>query len=204
MLYAGSRPGRSIKRGSMTEKIKNVYLKYKKGIWHFIKFQCVGVVNFAVDFGIFTILNGLLGWPVEIANTISYSCGIVNSFLLNRYWTFRVHLKFTSEYLIGPKERKIKVRFLSVDFIKFILINILGWGVNTLTMVVLVNGYSLSAKGLGLFENFVPKLIATAFSFIINFAGSKLLVFKENTKPEAEEGETEKISDKEEKKDTRE
>jgi putative flippase GtrA len=169
----------------MTEKIKGIYLKYKKGIWHFIKFQCVGVVNFLVDYGVFTLLNGLLGWPVAIANTISYSCGIVNSFLLNRYWTFRIHLKFTAEYHIG-KGKKFRIRFLSVDFIKFILINILGWGVNTLTMVILVNGYSLSAKGLGLFENFVPKLVATAFSFVVNFAGSKLLVFKEDKKPEAE------------------
>jgi putative flippase GtrA len=143
--------------------VKKLYQKYKKGFWHFVKFQCVGVVNFAVDYGVFTLLNGIVGWPVGISNTISYSCGIVNSFLLNRYWTF-----------------KLKLKFFSLDFLKFVLINVLGWGVNTLTMVILVNGYSLSAKGLGLFENIVPKLIATVLSFIVNFAGSKLVVFRED------------------------
>jgi putative flippase GtrA len=152
--------------------IKKLYQKYKKGFWHFVKFQCVGVVNFAVDYGLFTLLNGVVGWPVGISNTISYSCGIVNSFLLNRYWTFR-----------------LKLKFFSLDFLKFVLVNVLGWGVNTLTMVILVNGYSLSAKGLGLFENIVPKLIATVLSFIINFAGSKLLVFREDKQIKKQEPE---------------
>ncbi len=160
-------------------KIKELYGKYKKGFWHFVKFQCVGAVNFVVDLGVLTLLNGVLGWQIGIANTISYSCGIVNSFILNRYWTFRIKLKFFSEYTLNIGKRKIRLKFFSKDFMKFIVINVLGWGVNTLTMIILVNGYSLSAKGLGLFENFVPKLIATAFSFTVNFAGSKLLVFKE-------------------------
>jgi putative flippase GtrA len=164
----------------VTGKMKGLYQKYKKGFWHFVKFQCVGVVNFVVDFGVLTLLNGVLGWPVGISNTISYSCGIVNSFLLNRYWTFKIRLKFFSEYTLNIGQRKVRLKFLSVDFMKFIAINVLGWGVNTLTMIILVNGYSLTAKGLGLFENFVPKLIATAFSFTINFAGSKLLVFRED------------------------
>lgn len=162
-------------------KIKELYRKYKKGFWHFVKFQCVGVVNFAVDLGVLTLLNGVLGWPIGIANTISYSCGIINSFMLNRYWTFKIKLKFFSQYVVDIGRRKMRLKFLSVDFMKFIVINLLGWGVNTLTMVILVNGYSLTAKGLGPFENVLPKLIATAFSFTVNFAGSKLLVFKESS-----------------------
>jgi putative flippase GtrA len=154
--------------------MKKLYQKYKKGFWHFVKFQCVGVVNFLVDYGVFTLLNGVVGWPVGLSNTISYSCGIVNSFLLNRYWTF-----------------KVKLKFFSLDFLKFVLINVLGWGVNTLTMVILVNGYSLSAKGLGLFENIVPKLIATVLSFVVNFAGSKLVVFREDRVKKQEPAEEE-------------
>jgi putative flippase GtrA len=158
--------------------MKKLYQKYKKGFWHFIKFQCVGVVNFVVDYGVFTLLNGVVGWPVGLSNTISYSCGIVNSFLLNRYWTF-----------------KLKLKFFSFDFLKFVLVNVLGWGVNTLTMIILVNGYSLSAKGLGLFENLVPKLIATALSFVVNFAGSKLLVFREDNKVKKQQPEAEPTAD---------
>ncbi len=167
--------------------MKEIYQKYKKGFWHFVKFQCVGVVNFIVDYGVLTLLNTVLGWPVGIANTISYSCGIVNSFLLNRYWTFKIRLKFFSDYSLGIGQKKLRIKFLSKDFMKFIAINVLGWGVNTLTMIILVNGYSLTAKSLGLFENFIPKLIATVFSFTINFAGSKLLVFKEDAAAQKKE-----------------
>ncbi len=172
----------------MTEMIKGLYQKYKKGFWHFVKFQCVGVVNFLVDLGVFTLLHTALGWGVGIANTVSYSCGIVNSFLLNRYWTFKMHLTFFTVYTLHTRQGKtVRIRFLSPDFMKFILINVLGWGVNTLAMVILVNGYSLTAKSMGVLENFVPKLIATAFSFTINFAGSKLLVFRDSRKTDEAE-----------------
>jgi|AGTN01.1.fsa_nt_gi Predicted membrane protein len=178
----------------MIEKIRGLCQKYKKGFGHLVKFQCVGVINFAVDYGVLTLLNSVLGWPVGIANTVSYSCGIINSFLFNRYWTFRIRLKFFSGYTLYIGQRKIRLKFFSVDFMKFIAINVLGWGINTLTMVILVNGYSLSAKSLGLFENFAPKLIATVFSFAVNFAGSKLLVFREDRRaqkiePVAQDGE---------------
>ena len=167
--------------------MKKLYQKYKKGFWHFVKFQCVGVLNFLVDFGVLKLLTAVLGWPLVISNTISYTCGVINSFFFNRFWTFKMKLKFFSVYsLTVPSrvgEKRVRhFRFLSLDFIKFIFVNLVSLGVNDLAMYVLVNLYGLSGPTAeGTFANLWAKLIATAFSFIVNFAGNKLLVFRESS-----------------------
>ena len=134
-----------------------LYKKYKTGFWHFVKFMAVGVINFFVDYGVLTLLNHGLGWPLVLSNIISYSCGIVNSFVLNRYWTFRQHLKFLSRH-----------------FVLFVFVNLVSLGVNTLAVHILGNLYGM--------PNILAKLIATVFSFTVNFAGNKLLVFNQPEK----------------------
>ena len=157
--------------------------KHKKHIVHFIKFGVVGTTNFCLDFLILTLLAGLtwpfvfhgLGWPVAIANTISYTCGIINSFILNRYWTFKIRLSFFETYTVKPGRvftNGACIRFFSVAFLKFIFVNLVSLGVNTLTMFILVDLYQM--------DNLPAKIIATGLSFIVNFAGSKLLVFRES------------------------
>lgn len=139
----------------MLIKLKALFYKNKKNLAHFFKFQVVGVINFFVDYGILTLLNLVFGMSVEFANMISYSCGVINSFFLNRYWTF-----------------KIKRKFLSTHFIKFIFVNLISLGINTLAVYILADLYSLPIIG--------AKLIAAAFSFTVNFAGNKLLVFADS------------------------
>ena len=141
--------------------IKTIYEKYKRGLWHFGKFIVVGIINFIVDYGILYVLTVFAGMLTAPANMISYSCGVVNSFLLNRYWTF-----------------KIKHSFFSTHFVKFVFVNLVSLGVNTLAVWILVDLYMFNTGLFGM-ENFWAKLIATVFSFTVNFAGNKLLVFKD-------------------------
>ena len=150
--------------------LKKLYQKNKTGILHFAKFQVVGVINFFVDYGVLSLLNLALGVPVVIANTISYSCGVINSFVLNRYWTFKIRHRFFSVYTVRLGERAIHIRFFSVHFLRFIFVNLISLGVNTLAVYILADLYSL--------PNIAAKIIAAAFSFTINFAGNKLLVFR--------------------------
>ncbi len=151
--------------------MKELYHKYKKGFWHFVKFQCVGVLNFLVDFGVLTLLNVVVGWPLVVSNIISYTCGVVNSFVFNRFWTFKMKLKFFTAYTVVTSSRTIRLWFLSVDFMKFVFVNLISLGVNTLAVYILGDLYDL--------PNIWAKLVATAFSFTVNFAGNKLLVFRE-------------------------
>ena len=142
--------------------MKELFIKHKKSIGQFGKFLVVGALNFLIDFGVLTLLHGVLGMLLAPANVISYTCGVINSFLFNRYWTF-----------------KIKHKFVSIHFVKFVFVNLVSLGVNTLVVWVLVQMYGFT---LGIFgvENFYAKLIATGFSFVVNFAGNKLLVFRED------------------------
>jgi len=161
--------------------------KYKKSVAHLIKFMIVGAVNFGVDYGVLTLLNVVLGVPVAVANTVSYTCGLVNSFFLNRYWTFKIDISFFSVYTLKPGrmlKKGLRIRFLSAAFLKFIFVNLVSLGVNTLTVFILVDMY-----GLTLFHNLAAKLTATVFSFVVNFAGSKLLVFREDAQRREGDGE---------------
>lgn len=136
--------------------------KNRKNAGQFGKFMVVGVINFLVDFGIFKLLSVVFGVPVVISNIVSYTCGVLNSFFINRYWTF-----------------KIKHKFISIHFVKFVFVNLISLGVNTLAVWVLVSLYHFNSGLFGI-ENMYAKLIATVFSFTVNFAGNKLLVFRED------------------------
>lgn len=71
-----------------------------------VRFAAVGAVTTTLDFVVFTTLHAA-SLPAPIANTISYSCGIAASYLLNRSWTFAVSgsrlqaLKFVLSTLTG-------------------------------------------------------------------------------------------------------
>ena len=53
------------------------------------KFALVGVVNTVLDFALFMTLVYFAGLGPTSANIISYTCGILNSFVLNKHWTFK-------------------------------------------------------------------------------------------------------------------
>jgi putative flippase GtrA len=53
-----------------------------------VRFGAVGVVNTLADIAVFWLLIEA-SLPPAIANVLSYSCGVIVSFSLNRVWTFR-------------------------------------------------------------------------------------------------------------------
>jgi putative flippase GtrA len=65
------------------------------GLGHpFARFVVVGCANFVVSFAAFYASYQYLPLPVSsgrgaVANVLAYCAGLVNSFVLNRLWTFR-------------------------------------------------------------------------------------------------------------------
>lgn len=127
-----------------------VSMRYKNVIVQFIKFNIVGVFNTAIDFGVFILLHSL-GIYFLIAQIISYSCGTLNSFIMNKYWTFS---KIGSARL--------------PEILKFLFVNTISLS-TSLLMLYLFRFY---------FSVIVAKALATMFSVIINFAGNKYWTFK--------------------------
>ncbi len=61
----------------------------RTNIAQFIKFGLVGVLNTLVGFGSFLIFNLLFNIQYVIANVLSYIPGLANSFIWNKFWTFK-------------------------------------------------------------------------------------------------------------------
>lgn len=116
----------------------------------FMKFCLVGAVNTGVDFTVFAVLSNL-GVLLLVAQCVSYSCGVLNSFLLNRTWTFKRH---------GQSHGQL---------IRFVALNL---GTLTITYGLLVYFHNSLAWPL-----LVCKLLATAASLGTNYVGSRLWIF---------------------------
>jgi len=53
-----------------------------------VRFALVGVLNTAIDLGLFALLTLRVGLDPLLANVFSFTAGAANSFVLNKYWTF--------------------------------------------------------------------------------------------------------------------
>jgi len=59
----------------------------KKEFTRFSRFLTVGAIGTALDFSLLVLLKSI-GLPTLIANSISFSAGLINNFTWNRLWTF--------------------------------------------------------------------------------------------------------------------
>lgn len=106
-------------------------LHKRKDIRQFVKFCIVGSSSFAVNF----ILFNLLYYHVRIfslvaATTISFFISVINGFVLNRNWTFK-------------EARGASVANQST---KFMLVNIVGWFLNTGITVGLIAAWLIMSQ----------------------------------------------------------
>jgi putative flippase GtrA len=89
----------------------------------FVKFALVGASATLIDMGVFWVLVRPLGWGTTwlmraAANSISFTLGVTNGFLWNRYWTFP-----------GAAAGHAPTQYL-----RFVLVNLIGLGVDTATV----------------------------------------------------------------------
>ena len=131
-----------------------------------IKFVVVGVINTGIDFVILNIemaLTNISSGPgMFVQNAISFSLATINSYYLNKRWTF--------EDKDTQKE--------GVKFSQFLIVSLIGVSINSL-VVYGITTFIPPVAGLNpkLWAN-IAKLIATGVSIIWNFLGYKFIVFK--------------------------
>lgn len=135
-------------------------------IRQFSKFILVGGVNTSIDFAVFNTLIFITGITsgagIFFLNIISFSVAVVNSYFMNKYWTFQ-DLRKEGE---------------DTKFIQFIAVSLVGAGLNS-SIVAVFTTFITPMFGLSpqLWAN-AGKLLATGLSLIWNFIGYKLFVFK--------------------------
>ncbi len=85
----------------------------------FLKFAVVGAFGAVVDFGVLNLMVLGFGWTKFFANLLSVSCAVVSNFTWNRLWTF-------------PESRE---RPLHTQFGQFMLVNLVGLGINQIVFL---------------------------------------------------------------------
>lgn len=115
-----------------------------------LKFLVGGGTAVIVDFFTYKIFM-MLGLERTIAKTLSFICGSIVGFIINKYWTFK-----------SPK-------FQIKEILKYTVLYILTAFINSQ-----VNKYTLLLFGNEMFAF----LCATGVSTILNFLGQKFLIFK--------------------------
>ncbi len=93
----------------------------RKEVVRFLKFSVVGTIGAVVDFGTLYLLHVVVGLPIVLANTCSFTAAVLSNFTWNRYWTY-------------PDSRSKPIR---TQLAQFFIINIAGWGINTGILVLL-------------------------------------------------------------------
>ena len=119
----------------------------------FIKFGITGVMNTLVDFVVYSLLTFGLSVNLYLAQVVGYSCGMVNSYVVNRRWTFQT-----------------RNRFFGREMLWFIGVNLCVLGVSVLSMWVLTTQMG--------FGTILSKLCTTALTMVLGFILNRLLVFR--------------------------
>ena len=131
-----------------------------KEIERFSRFLAVGAVGTLLDFSLLTLLK-LAGLPTLLANSLSFTAGLVNNFTWNRLWTFGD--------AIQPDWRRQLVQFTAVSLV--------GLALNNLIMLSLegIFGAMLNQPDWG----YLPaKVIATGVVVFWNYFANRMWTFK--------------------------
>lgn len=142
----------------MMKKISAIMSKAgisREEILRLLKFAVIGVSNTLVDYLVFFLLNNILLTGYGVNQAISYTCGMLNSFVLNRRWTF-------SDF---RRNRKLPEQFL------------LFMAINGISLAVTVGAMAMLAYTLGM-NVYIAKALVILIAQAINFLGYRLWVFR--------------------------
>jgi putative flippase GtrA len=120
----------------------------------FIKFNLVGLLNTGLDFALFSLLTWV-GIYYIAAQCVSYGVGMLNSYTLNKYWTFAQK---------GRLEPKQAIRFLALNIGSLLL--------SLLLLMLFKDTWGIAILA--------AKLLTTVITTLVNYAGNKLWVFRVN------------------------
>ncbi len=121
-------------------------------ILKFLKFGIVGASGVIVDFGFTYLCKEIFKIQKYLANAIGFTIAASSNYFFNRIWTFHSQ---------NPE--------IGLEYSKFLLISLIGLGINTLILWTLVSKYN---------KNFyVSKLFAIAIVTVWNFFFNLMFTF---------------------------
>lgn len=128
--------------------------KFLEKFGQFIKYGLVGVVNTLITGVILFTLMNFFGVSYKTSNTAGYIAGFINSFIMNKLWTF--------------KDNKAPA---TKQFLRFSVVFIVCFFVQRCLLIFLVEKLVINKN--------MSQLIGMVFYTLISFALNKLFAFKD-------------------------
>lgn len=137
------------------------------------KFALVGALNTFVDIGVLTIFllaSGINeGILYSVFKGVSFSAAVVNSYLWNKFWTFRA------------KAESPNAKNTGTEFAQFLGVSIIGFFLNVGTASLVVNVIGPQCDIQANLWAVIGAVVGTLVVLTWNFFGYKLIVFKNKT-----------------------
>jgi len=118
----------------------------------FLKFGIVGISNTLVTISTIFILMSLMGVSYIISNIVGYILGLINSFILNKIWTFK------SRATAGK------------EGIRFVLVFGICYLIQLAALIFLKEKVGVTKE--------LAQLLAMIIYTMLNFTGNKLYTFR--------------------------
>lgn len=119
------------------------------------RFIIVGFINLGIDLAIFAVAYYVLDLHLIVANTIAYSLATLNSYLMNKHWTFA-----------GRGHDTIS----AAEITKFVAFNLGGLAISNVVVA------SLSR----FIEPILAKIASIGLTFVWNYLTIRRFVFNAN------------------------
>lgn len=130
----------------------------KKLIAQIMKFGVVGVIAFAIDYGLLALLTEAFGVNYLVSATVSFTVSVVFNYVASMRYVFR--------HKEGMSRRR--------EFIIFVVLSVIGLALNDGIVLALNAGLGLEAN--------IAKICATALVMVYNFVTRKIFLEGEETK----------------------
>lgn len=118
-----------------------------------LKFGLVGGTAFVIDYVLLYVCTEFLHIHYLISSIISFTVSVIFNYILSIKWVFDV-----------KKKQDVK------DFVIFIILSIIGLGINSLIMYVMVEKFEVYYM--------LSKIVSTAVVMVYNFITRKIFVEK--------------------------
>ena len=124
-----------------------------KLIKQILKFGVVGGIAFVIDYALLYVLTEFVGIHYLISSIISFSASVIFNYIFSIKWVFDVKKKQ------GTKE-----------FIIFVILSVIGLGINSFIMYLMVDTCKIYYM--------ISKLVSTFIVMVYNFVTRKIFIEK--------------------------
>ncbi len=118
------------------------------------RFIIVGIFNTVIGVSIIYACYNFLHINYKISNILGYACGLINSFIWNKRWTFK-----------SKKDPKLEI------FLFFLMFGV-SYALNLIGVIICVERLMINPN--------IAQLIGIAFYTSSNFFGNKYITFRSN------------------------